>query len=582
MRLRSASSAHTVLQPAFAAMFTYLLAFPVAAQSWDPFGAADPDQTATQRSFRREDLAPPPAFEETQRGVEKEELDPVMAADGSGLPHELWNGLSAEQFAQSVAALELPPRSPVLHALWKRLIGSDTVPVSGTDSTRFTALRAEALEQTGLVDEVTAVLARDPASGTDPLLMALTARNEIGLGNPDRGCEIGKRLLPLQAKLPKPVQGDVILINGFCAATHDDLVGAGIQAGLLRELDLGGAGADLLDAVAGELKPELPKEAKLSLLDYRIAALGGAPDVQSLVRIASPALLGGLTRDPHAAADLKLAAGEAAAKLNVISAQDLAALYRADGAGSDAGTLERARLFKAALAERSPLKKARLIQAFIDEAQKAGLSWPALQLMEQPLQSLAPAPEIGWFAEAAVEIHLAAGSYEAARTWARVSDVPGAASDGAQPLAHWIALADIADPAKDPASANSLAALASMDVSARFEPALLHRLIAVLDALGMPAPAPLWDLANRSAQPASGHLPDTGVLSQLADASQKKQFGRTVLLAMRTIGPEGPQGAHMIALGDALRALNRAGLKAEARQMALEGLLFAWPRSVAQ
>jgi hypothetical protein len=75
-------------------------------------------------------------------------------------------------------------------------------------------------------------------------------------------------------------------------------------------------------------------------------------------------------------------------------------------------------------------------------------------------------------------------------------------------------------------------------------------------------------------------LPDTGVLSQLSDASKKKEFGRTVLLAMLALGPGGAEGAHMIALGDAVRALKRAGLETDARRLALEGLFTSWPRSV--
>jgi hypothetical protein len=120
-----------------------------------------------------------------------------------------------------------------------------------------------------------------------------------------------------------------------------------------------------------------------------------------------------------------------------------------------------------------------------------------------------------------------------------------------------------------------------MALHGRLDTALLHRVATVLDALDMSVPLPLWDLASRSPQPSNGHLPDTGVLSQLAEAS-KKEFGRTVLLVLRTIGPSGAEGAHMIALGDSIRALKRAGLEAEAHQLALEGLFGAWPRAVSQ
>lgn len=526
-----------------------------------------------QGTVKREDLAPSAAYEEHGRGVVREDLDPVMAADGSGLPHELWNGLSAEQFAQAIAVLDLPPRSPALHALWRRLIGADTVPVSGTDGSRFTALRVEALDQTGLIDEVAAVLARDPSASNDPLLLALTARNEIGLGNSERGCEIGRGLLARQSALPKPMRGDVLLINGYCAAMRGDTAGAAIQAGLMRELDLGGAGADLLDAVAGGLKPDIPAGSKLSLLDYRVAALGGAADRDKLIASASPALLAGLAHDPRVAADIRVSAGEAAASLNAIPYQDLAALYR-----SNAGASERVKHFTSAESERTPFKKARLIRAFLDDARRADLYWPGLKVMVEPTQALQPVPEIGWFAETAIEVNLAAGNFDGARAWTRLGEQLGTPNPAAsQPLVHWTALVDIADPTS---VADGGRGLSSID--GRFDAALLHRLATVLDALDMHVPTGLWEMASRSPQPAGGHLPDTGVLSELADASQKRQFGRTVLLVVRALGAQGAEGAHMIALGDSLRALNRAGLKAEARQLALEALLASWPRSVSQ
>jgi hypothetical protein len=535
------------------------------------------------RSFLQEDLAPPPAYEERGRGVIREELDPVLAADGSGLPHELWSGLSAKEFAEAIAVLELPPRSPALHALWRRLIGSKTVPVTGTDDARFTALRVEALDQSGLIDEVADVLARDPAADSDPVLLALKARSEIGLGNVERACEIARGLLARQSELPKPMQADILLITGACAVQRGDTAAAAIQAGLLRELDLGGAGVDFLDSVASGLKPEIPTGVKLSLLDYRIAALGGPLDRTRLIEGASPALLAGLAHDPRVAPDVRLAAGEAAVALNVIPAEDLAPLYRADGAGGDAGTIERAKLFVAAEREQTPQKKARLIRAFLDEARRAHLYWPALKLMASPTHALAPVPEIGWFAETAIEVSIASGSTDAVRQWASVVDSPYTASQGApHPLAHWATLAEIADQSSPAGPLQSLAAVETLATHGRFDPAVLHRLVTALDALDIGVSAGLWDLAGRSPQPAGGHLPDTGVLSQLAEASQKRQFGRTVLLVLRTIGPQGAEGAHMIAFGDALRALKRAGLVAEARQLALEGLFGVWPRAISQ
>jgi len=587
---RSRSRPRSAL-PLITALVAGLAPGPAAAQGFDPFGTQQDETRRPQRpgGVTREELPPSFADEEQSRGVVREQLDPVMASDGSGLPHELWSGLSAEQLAEHIAALSLPPRSPVLHALWRKLIASDTVPAAGAGSpARFTALRVEALDQSGLIDEAAVLLSNTPASANDPLLLALTAKSEIGLGNTDRGCEIGKGLLSAQSGLPKPIQADIMLINGYCAAARGDADGASLQASLVRELDFPGlAGADFLDAVSAGIAPQVPQGAKLSLIDYRIAALKGEPERSQLIAAASPALLSGLAHDPRAAPDLRLSAGEAAAALNAIPAADLAQLYRASGAGADAGTIERAGLFKSAESEQSPLRKARHIRAFLDEARRAGLYWTALELMAGPAETVDPVPEIGWFAETAIEISIATGQFDNARTWARFAASAGAGaqpgvSAGPHPLDHWIALADIADPSRGADSGQSLGAVEALALGGRFDPALLHRLATVLDALDVNVPIPLWDLASRSAQPGGGHLPDTGVLSDLADASRKKEFGRTVLLVMRTIGPSGAEGAHMIALGDSIRALKRAGLGAEARRLALEGLFGAWPRAVSQ
>ena len=86
-----------------------------------------------------------------------------------------------------------------------------------------------------------------------------------------------------------------------------------------------------------------------------------------------------------------------------------------------------------------------------------------------------------------------------------------------------------------------------------------------------------WDLVRLD----PGYLPETGVLAALAQAAASKEVGRTMLLVMRSLGPGGPEGANVLALGDAVRALKRAGLEADARRLALEALMAVWPRRAA-
>lgn len=536
----------------------------------------------------KDDPAPPVAVQEQWRGpagVESEQLAPVMSQSGSGLPHELWNGLSAEQFADHISHLSLPPRSPALHALWRRLMISDTPAANGASQARFTALRVEAMDQSGLIAEAAALLARDPAVTRDPLLSTLAAKNEIGLGNAEHGCGLARGLARAHAELPGPIQADALLITGYCAAHAGNMDGAALQANLIRGLDFGNLpGVEMLGAVSAGLTPQLPADGKLTALDYRIATLKSGFPRDSLIRVASPSLLAALAHDPRTPADLRLAAGEKAASFNALPPRDLAPLYRAAGAGGDAGTIERAGAFRATEAHGPPETKARNIRAFLDHARRAGLGWAGLALMAGPTQSLTPGPELDWFAETAIEVHLAAGDFAAARNWAQLTKASGAWNPDASTRehAHWMALADIAEPTVGVDRDRHLGAVEALARQGRFSPALLHRLTTVLDALDMPVPRTIWDLTATAPQPAGGHLPETGVLTELTDASRKKQFGRTVLLVMRALGPDGPDQAHMIALGDSIRALRRAGLGSDARRLAFEGLFSAWPRSVAQ
>ena len=125
----------------------------------------------------------------------------------------------------------------------------------------------------------------------------------------------------------------------------------------------------------------------------------------------------------------------------------------------------------------------------------------------------------------------------------------------------------------------SLGSVEALALRGRFSADLLHRLATVLDALDYNIPIPFWEAASRAPQPTTGHLPATGVLSLLQDAAKKGEQGRTVLLAMQTLGCNGGEGANMIALGDSIRALRRARLDAEARRLGFEALFAGWPRT---
>lgn len=548
-----------------------------------------PSAGGSDAPVARQPIAP---LDERSRAVERADLSPVMAKDGSGLPYELWRGLDVGMVEDLIAKLEIPPRSPAVHALWRRLITAEAPPPSGGQSNaHFEAVRAEALYRSGLLAEVPKLLARQSSASTDPLVAVLLARSEIGLGNRERGCEAARGITSGKRDLPKILKSEAILIAGYCAVAGGGREAAGLAAELAREEGLGSSvGVKALDALTSGVKPKLGTSARITLIDYRLLELAGVVDLSAVISNASPALLVALAESRSTAPDLRVSAAEAAARINAIAPDDLANAYRSEqtaelGEPSQAGSpgrqadraMYRAALFKAIESEHTPSKKARLIRNLLDEARRAGFYLLALRIIAPHSDNLPPSPEIGWYAETGIEVSLAAGNYGRARAWAAFGSSLDRRAEGG--LDDWLALADIADNDWKSRRGTYLAAVESLARRGRFKADDLHRLVTVLDALDYNIPIPLWEIASRTQQPASGHLPETGVLSNLQDAAKKQEFGRTVLLVLATLGPDGAAGAHMIALGDAIRALKQAGLEADARRLGFEALFAAWPRS---
>ena len=267
-------------------------------------------------------------------------------------------------------------------------------------------------------------------------------------------------------------------------------------------------------------------------------------------------------------------------RLNAMSADDIAEVYRRQSLSAAAladptahandPLLRRALFFRATELSRSPVQQARFLRAVLDDARRSGFGAQIAPVLAPQLAKMPPLPELTWFAESAAEIALAAGDTASARRWAEMAGGPQ----------HWLALCDLADPGRREGRLPSLSPVEDLAQRGRLTADALHRLATVLDALDIEVPIGLWDAANRLPQPTGGYLPETGVLADLANAAKRKDVGRVILLAMRTLGPDGPAGANILALGDSVRALRAAGLGADARGLALEALVAVWPRQL--
>jgi hypothetical protein len=320
-------------------------------------------------------------------------------------------------------------------------------------------------------------------------------------------------------------------------------------------------------AIAGQGRGPLPRS--IDVLDYLFLKLGQSANRPDIAAKAGPELLFLLAHDDDAPPELRVAAAERAASLNVIGGETLAAVYRDAAArlpkSAQSPSALRAKLFASLEAQTSEKTRAESIDALLASGKDARIEIPMAQAMAQ--SNVLQDAQAASFAETGVRVAALAGDDQTA--W----DLTEQSGDRVR---SWQLLLVTNDPSSDRAR-SALASGVDIALKAGLPGPLLQRLVTALDALGEEVPIPLWDLAAKTPQPDDGYLPPTGLLSTLKEAADAGDTGRTILLAAAAFGPDGPQGAHLIALGDGLRALRRVGLDTEARRLAFEALYAHWP-----
>ena len=483
-----------------------------------------------------------------------------QSADGapgeSALPPDLWRGLDGGTLQRLLAQASIPSDSPALASLLARALA--TSPEGGSE----TSVRIAALERAGRVNELINML--DEANG--PGALAPYALALLAAGRTEDSCAVA---LDAGGEASGTSKRATFLIPAYCAALSGDH-GAARQA-LEVARDNGVDAAFAARAIGGQAqRPALPQRA--DVLDYLFLKLGQGSVRADIAAKATPELLFLLARDDEAPAELRLAAAERAASLNVIDGETLASVY-ADAApklpkSAQSPTALRAKLFAALESQPSEKIRAESIDALLASSKDARIEIPMAQALAKASGGFAQDTQSANFAETGVRVAALAGDDQTA--W-------DLTEQGSDRVRSWQLLLVTTDPLSDRAR-TALDSGVDIALKAGLPGPLLQRLVTALDALGEEVPIPLWDLAAKAPQPDGGYLPATGVLSTLKEAADRGETGRTILLAASAFGPDGPKGAHLIALGDGLRALKRVGLETEARRLAFEALYTHWPQ----
>jgi hypothetical protein len=483
------------------------------------------------------------------------------AAQGEGaLPPDLWRGLDGSALTRLLTQMPIPSASPALASLLARALATNPEGAGSETNVRVTTL-----ERAGRVNELIEML-RSPAQDNEPGTLAPYALALLAAGRTEDACAVQ---LGTAQQADSSSKRATFLVPVYCAAASGDKEGTRLALNLARDngLDVGLAAGSIEGRAARSAGP--PKG--IDVLDYLFLKLGQAANRPDIAAKASPELLFLLTRDDEAGPELRLAAAERAASLNVIDGEALASVYR-DAApklpkSAQSPAALRGKLFAALEGQTSEKIRADSIDALLASGKDARIEIPMAQAMAQAGDGLRRDMQTPSFAETGVRVAALAGDDQTA--W----DLTESADDHVR---SWQLLLVTTDPMSERAR-TALESGVDIALKGGLPGPVLQRLVAVLDALGEEVPIPLWELAAKTPQPDDGYLPATGLLSTLKEAADAGQIGRTVLLDASVFGPDGPQGANLIALGDGLRALKRVGLDAEARRLAFEALYAHWP-----
>jgi hypothetical protein len=492
--------------------------------------------------------APPPSGGGTQ------------ASGSSPLPADLWRGVSGAELESLITQAPWPSPSPALTQLIARALATN--PEGAGD----VKAKVGALMRAGRIEELIAVLGGAGAP-SEPGAAAVYAVALLAAGRDDEACGLGLGGAAAETWRDSLAKRAVFLIPAYCAARGGDRGAAQLALNLARD---SGVDAGIADAALAGAKPRLPRS--VDAVDYLFLKLDHAAGGADIAARATPDLLYLIARDHSAAPELRVAAAERAAALNIIDGAMLATAY-GDAASrlpksAQSPPALRAKLFATLNGQASPKVRAESIDALLASGRDARIEIPMAQALAQVTGGVAEQAQGASYAETGVRVAALTGDADAAWQWTETGDPR---------LRSWQLLLATADPYGQ----NARAALdAGVDIALQsgLPGALLQRLVTVLDALGEEVPIPLWDLAGKTPQPADGYLPETGALTNLKQAADSGDVGRTILLVAAVLGPDGPQGAHVIGLGDSLRALRRVGLDAEARRIGFEALYAHWPQ----
>ncbi|HEY4343791.1 MAG TPA: hypothetical protein VGN05_05555 [Parvibaculum sp.] len=525
-------------------------------------------------------------------GIEMGELGGVDAsaagligADDGGFGPDMWRGATRADVDRYLAAMPVATPSPVANDLSRRLLLTSATPPEGqaAGGTSLLAARLDRLIASGHAD-LAAQLGQSANADKSPPVSIARARAALALGQDKEACD---ELADIPAG-NDPAHDEAAAfstkLSAFCQIQSGNKAAANLTLDLAREESLDDPLFFSLAAQATDgLKLKAAEPKSIGILEARLYKLAKRDLPKNAGTTAVPAIVKTLSADESLPPQTRIEAGERAAMLGLIKAEDLAALYKLPKFKPDdlenakvgkfpaSAALRRAVLYQAIDAEVLPTDRIDLMKQMFATGEAGGVYLATVDVMLPMLTQLTPSPAVKGLAPAAVRAFLLAGDRAHAQQWFALVAPEGSPAIG-RDARELSALMRISDPKGPGALTDQIAADIVADlksgVAANQNFAATEAML--FDAFGQPLPQAV--LEGLGSAPRSVGAPEA-TLNQLHNAGLQGAVGEVVLLSLVAIGPGGPDSADRQAVAQSVSSLRAVHLDAEARRLATEALM---------
>lgn len=511
--------------------------------------------------------------------VEVDTTGALSLADGA-LPIEMWRDTPRSLIDTLLPRLPVETPSPAMRSMMRRLLLTGAaMPRSGGQPGRLLDLRATMLWRMGDTAGLLRLIGAAPADARSESLWRLDTDTRLLAGDAAAACRTAQERVGLD---PDDYWQKVL---GFCQALAGDADGASLTIALLAERDVDvGVYRSLINAL-GSGRGALSRLTELSPLDVAmLRAAGLSPSLPVAEDEELPVLMT-IARAETFAAPIRLGAAERAATVGILPADEFYPLLERvrpgrmlppsrEGGTTEAPSASATAVLREALADEGGTARGAWAAKVLEAGRQGGDWLRAMRLVAPWLISAVPSPGLIEAAPSIVPALLVLGERVLAESWldwlAAEGRVEPKAAEALQALLPLARLARLNQ--AQAASPEGLRQWVQSVQGQTVQRLRIERLLTMLQANGETVPDSLWQSLLQGPAQVSGTGVDAAFRAALDRAARSRRTGETVLLALVSLGTEGPPALDTSSMQLIVDGLRAVGLEADARALAVEAV----------